>query len=233
MDLWTSGYIDKRSKLYCRSVGAFDRILTELRSFGLIDLEVCNDLQAPIVQLEDFDPFQNTRAALIFRPCSVDRQTILRSTAPIVQAFGEQSNDVLFIQRAGNNPKRVFDMGTISRTIKAQGFVVDVSELEQATLRQQTSLFSGAKVIVAQHGAALGNLVWSPPGVSVVEICPGNMLGTPYFEILARILGLDYTRILQNGPLETVKNDISRVILEKLDRIQDRSYKEPSHSTPH
>jgi len=57
--------------------------------------------------------------------------------------------------------------------------------LEDATLARQVALFSAADVIVAQHGAALGNLIWARPGTYVVEICPRRGSGDEATEAVA------------------------------------------------
>lgn len=86
--------------------------------------------------------------------------------------------------------------------------------LEDASLARQIALFSRADVIVAQHGAALGNLIWARPGTLVVEICTrrgsgdgdeaaeavarwvetGDPMGS-----LARCMDLRYARVGQSG----------------------------------
>jgi hypothetical protein len=47
--------------------------------------------------------------------------------------------------------------------------------LEGLSLAEQIALFSSADVIIAQHGAALSNLIWSRPGTAVVEIVPKTL----------------------------------------------------------
>jgi hypothetical protein len=48
--------------------------------------------------------------------------------------------------------------------------------LENTTLAQQIALFSSVDVIIAQHGAALANLVWLKQGTGCVEILPKQLM---------------------------------------------------------
>ena len=73
-------------------------------------------------------------------------------------------------------------------------------KLEKSSLAEQIGIFSIADVIVAQHGAALANLVWARPGTKVIEITarPRN----PWdkcFPNLSACLGLDHNRVGQEG----------------------------------
>lgn len=54
------------------------------------------------------------------------------------------------------------------------GFVLSL-KLEGLPLAEQIAIFSSAEMIVAQHGAALSNLLWARPGTAVVEIMPDTM----------------------------------------------------------
>lgn len=70
--------------------------------------------------------------------------------------------------------------------------------LEGATLADQIRHFQTADVIIAQHGAALANLIFARPGARVVEILPPNHPGE-YFSELAKCLELDYRVYHQAG----------------------------------
>lgn len=72
---------------------------------------------------------------------------------------------------------------------------------EGLTLARQFALFSLADIIIAQHGAALANLIWAKPGVTVIEILPKNLRPDQkifdLFGNLAGCMGLRYRRVLQ------------------------------------
>lgn len=68
--------------------------------------------------------------------------------------------------------------------------------LEEASLFDQIKLFSSADIVVAQHGAALANLVWCQPKTRVFEISD-NEIRSPAFEMLSKRMQLSYTKVHQ------------------------------------
>src|SRR5262249_49051700 len=69
-------------------------------------------------------------------------------------------------RRSGPNHGEIVEM--VSRRA---GPVLSL-KLENLPLAQQIALFSAADMIIAQHGAALSNLIWAKPGAGVIEIMP-------------------------------------------------------------
>lgn len=70
--------------------------------------------------------------------------------------------------------------------------------LEAMPLAEQIALFESADVVIAQHGAALANIVWMRPGAALLEIAP--RIGgrrRPQFELLARGRGVRYAALGQ------------------------------------
>ncbi len=62
----------------------------------------------------------------------------------------------------------------------------------------QLELFSSTTLLVGQHGAGLANMVWMPPGGTVVEIQPPRPdYEPPFFQNLAQACGHTYIRIDQ------------------------------------
>ncbi len=70
--------------------------------------------------------------------------------------------------------------------------------LETATLAEQISLFGSSDIIVAQHGAALANVVWCKPNTRVIEIVPEGYR-VNCFPPLSRLIGLEHRRVRQDG----------------------------------
>ena len=73
--------------------------------------------------------------------------------------------------------------------------------LEHASFRTQVKLFAGTRVLVAQHGAALTNMLWMPTGGVIVEIVPRGMIEPfgAYFRDLAALCGHRYAMVPQEG----------------------------------
>lgn len=71
--------------------------------------------------------------------------------------------------------------------------------LEEMDLPAQAQLFNRASVIIAQHGAALANMIFCRPDAHVVEILPPrpNAQSRQLFGDLAATLGLKYSVVVQ------------------------------------
>jgi hypothetical protein len=67
--------------------------------------------------------------------------------------------------------------------------IMNTESLENATTEHQVKVFSKAAAVVAIHGAALSNMLFSPPGTLIVEV--GKRL-VPCYPTLAKKLQLDY-----------------------------------------
>ena len=74
-----------------------------------------------------------------------------------------------------------------------------MKELEQVLLRDQVELFARAKVLVAQHGAALANMIWMKPGGRIVEIMPEVGKFYAHFKQLALTCGHEYAMVKQEN----------------------------------
>lgn len=139
------------------------------------------------------------------RPFSMFRNHVLAAEREIV---GDESPNVLVIERGVPHPFYMSDLaerpgsGTTRRSIRNHAELVDCLGryhanvvnvlLEDIPLGEQAALFSAARVIVAQHGAALANLIFCRPGIQVIEIGLGRN-DDDHFRSLANVIGLRYT----------------------------------------
>jgi len=75
--------------------------------------------------------------------------------------------------------------------------------MEGLSLKRQATIFHTADIIIAQHGAALSNLLFCRPGVTIVEIIPRNLIQdgifSNYFRLLSRIIKAKHFIVLQHG----------------------------------
>lgn len=62
-------------------------------------------------------------------------------------------------------------------------------QLEEMAFREQVRCFSRAKVVVAQHGAGLANIIWMNPQAVVFEL---GLDGNNLFKRISRIMGHEY-----------------------------------------
>lgn len=82
----------------------------------------------------------------------------------------------------------------------------------------QIKLFSAAKVVVATHGAGLTNMLFMPPGATVIELMP-HVEARPFFWLMAEKLQHRYGVLMCNavdggfnGAIEVELSDLGRLI---------------------
>jgi len=74
----------------------------------------------------------------------------------------------LYLTRRGGGRRRLANEAELEEALAARGFVI--TQPEQLTVSEQAKLFSSARCVVAPHGAALTNVVFTPPGATVMEL---------------------------------------------------------------
>ncbi len=103
------------------------------------------------------------------------------------------------------------DLPGIERIFANAGFeIVDCGTLG---VRQQIELASGAKAVAGVHGAAMTNLLWSPPGTPVLELFLPGYLNACY-EQIAFQGSLHYT------PLILMPGDSPKLINEWVQHLE-------------
>ena len=100
---------------------------------------------------------------------------------------------------SANLRRSVPNMPDLVEKLEEAGRPTEVVELENSTLKEQVRLFAGARIVVAQHGAALVNMVWMEPGGLIVEILPAMGTFTHFFSKLAQACGHRYVAVAQSG----------------------------------
>lgn len=89
--------------------------------------------------------------------------------------------------------------------------------LEKASLYYQMHMFTSLKVVIAQHGAALSNIVFmSRPNAKVIEILPPCGRSSGRFKNLASYCGLEYMEVLQ-------EEDDADVDIENIVNLAERA----------
>ena len=68
------------------------------------------------------------------------------------------------------------------------------------SLEDQVKIFASTRILVADHGAGMSNMVFMPPHGAVIEIWH---VGGDYFRPLADIMQLHYQKIHRNKVLQT------------------------------
>ena len=92
---------------------------------------------------------------------------------------------------------------------------VEFVVLEDVSLKDQIKLFSGADLVVAQHGASLSNLVWCKPSTCIIEVTDPQ-IRPPFFKALAQRLSLNYVSFPQASKHAEIDTDsLASIVMQK------------------
>jgi capsular polysaccharide biosynthesis protein len=103
----------------------------------------------------------------------------------------------IYVGRGGAARRAVLNEAEVWRLLEPHGF--EVVTMDGRSIGDQAAMFASAAVIVAPHGAALANLVFSRPKTAVIELM-GTNTASPVFAYLAWRRGLDYQMIMGTEP---------------------------------
>ena len=206
---------------YIRACGPMDAHLQALQSAGLAELQlverrafkalcqrVPDGLQIPLHSEECYDR-EGVRDDG-YRPA------VLRRVAEFgIARFAPDApeSDVLLVERGAPDPfylsrqsaipgsastrRSIPNMDAVSDALENAGRTVRRVQLEHTTLAEQIGWFSRAQTVVAQHGAALANVMWVREGSRVVEIIPQEQGRREHFSRLADVVGATYEAVSQ------------------------------------
>jgi len=121
----------------------------------------------------------------------------------------------IYVSRKDASRRRMVNEADLTRRLKSAGF--EVLQLEGMTVAEQQALFGSARVVVAEHGAALTNIVWCPMNATVIDIHPA-VPAMPCFRILAESRGLRYVPVFA-APSEIHERDDWRIGVEAIERV--------------
>jgi capsular polysaccharide biosynthesis protein len=112
----------------------------------------------------------------------------------------------LYLSRAGVRLRRTVNEAEIEALLAARGF--ETVRPETLSHADQVRLFGEARTIVSTGGAALTNLLFVPPGGTVIETVPRE-IQFPFFIGLALQMGLGYGPVYGGppGPHEAYRLD--------------------------
>ncbi len=96
----------------------------------------------------------------------------------------------LYLRRGASSGRPVVNEEALIKRLSMLGF--DAVDPGALSFRQQVALFRGANFVVAPHGAALSNLVFSESGTKVLELFSQEYLRPDCYYTLSHLLRLDY-----------------------------------------
>ena len=128
--------------------------------------------------------------------------------------------DKIFIDRSDSiyNHCKIINNNEVIEFLSNNGFQsFQVSKLD---FFEQIYLFNNAKIIIGPHGAAFSNIIFSEPGLKIIEYMPHNHLSVKCQKI-SNILNFNYKKIKllninnfpsKEGDMKIDINDLKKVI---------------------
>ena len=130
-------------------------------------------------------------------PLVCDAKALTRlhqATLSLATCTGLASSAVgLYLRRGPQARRPLFQESCLEQALRQRGF--DVIDLEAMPLPACIAAFANARWVVAPHGAALTNLVFSKPGTRVLELLPGPLETFGHYALMAAALGLRHSHI--------------------------------------
>jgi len=132
---------------------------------------------------------------LSFSPSAI--RNLQTAAGRVAGSHGASQGRKIYLRR--NSPyRRITNAAELEAVVVARGF--EIVEPERMKFREQLELFRSTSCVIAQGGAALGNLCLTPPGCVVVALAERSpLLNYDYFAQLASILGHDFSHLLGSG----------------------------------
>jgi len=135
----------------------------------------------------------------------------------------------LYVTRGDQpNSRRVVREPELWPELESRGF----EKVEPGSLspQQQIDVFSAAEIVVGPHGAALTNLLFCPPGVTVLEVFTASYVNQCYYSIAESIPDAHYEYLVDGDvgrhgpgdPMNTILADIEvdpARVLAAVDRL--------------
>jgi capsular polysaccharide biosynthesis protein len=127
----------------------------------------------------------------------------------------DDAGELVYISRNESSMRRVLNEDDVVPILRGLGF--DIIRPGEMPLAAQIDRFRNARVIVAPHGAALTNLIFCRPGLTLIEIFPrGGVHGSMFLRIASH-LDFDYYFVVG----EAVDNEASRSNPNNADIVLD------------
>jgi hypothetical protein len=187
--------------------------LSETERFFIDALELEN------ARVEELDERYHYRAEhLILTPPKTQWQSgylpahhVRRLRARLCPDRPPRRTERLFVSREQAGRRVLANRADLMAALRPRGFRKVV--LEELSPQEQIDTLYDARVVVAPHGAGLANMLFTPPGLRVVEVFPTRYV-VPHYFFLSRSLGHDYTCCCHDGDdiqTETFAADVAAV----------------------
>jgi len=151
-------------------------------------------------------------------------QTLVRELFPRADTEVPRASRLLVL-RGPNDRRRLLNRDAVVDMLEARAFVA--TEMAGWSPDQQAALFAAADVIVAEHGAAIANTVFSRRGTHVIELIGANTVNW-VFAARSWSCGLEHDVLVGIEPtpppaLWSWQSDADQLVdLERLGQLLDR-----------
>lgn len=111
-------------------------------------------------------------------------------------------NDFVYLERGLSNRRGLGGLGGIAETpdvaalLDRYGFRRVTFGSGELSVAEQAARLDGARVVLAPHGAAMTNLAYLNPPVTVIEVVPSPLLSCDCYQTVGEHLGFAYHRIV-------------------------------------
>lgn len=134
----------------------------------------------------------------------------LAPKGPTVKSGGK-----VYISRKDATRRRMLNEDDLKEKLAMLGF--KICQLDGMSIREQQELFASSSIVIAEHGAALSNLVWCPDDAVIVDIHQG-LPAVPCFMILAAQRGIRYFPVF-NAAEEIYKYADWKISTQAIDAV--------------
>lgn len=169
--------------------------------------ELLDLVGVPAERRIDADRFPHVRAECLVLPAPPSMTVVnppwvvgyLRSALLDPQLRRRPGHGIYVTRGGAANNRQIVNEAEVIEALRRRGF--DVIDPGSMAVSEQMRAFAEATVIVAAHGAALGNLVFASPGATVVELFPAAGVLPDYWKLASGVPGLTYCPLPGAGRL--------------------------------
>lgn len=118
----------------------------------------------------------------------------LASAYLAISSLKISTTNKLYLRRGPLARRPLHGEENLEHALRQRGF--DVLDPAVLPLPECIAIFANADWVVAPHGAALTNVVFSKPGTKVVELLPGPLENYGHYALMAAALGLRHSYLI-------------------------------------
>ncbi len=164
----------------------------------------------------------STARRTIFNLIENNSQQIINNKAPKITYVSRKATQDKFYKTVGTKTsgaerRDIKNEDEIIQILKNAKFNIECHFFERKTLKEKIMLMQQTDIFILQHGAALNAIYWMRKNTLIIEILPNlgtsknpDKFGDPFpaGRVISELVGVNYTRIRQDGTHGNVNPDI-------------------------